>query len=313
MAHTNADGDAVGAITAFGSVLGRQYPGLQVTLMLPDGCPAQYGWMPLADRILNGQTQNAQCCQAMAEADLIVAMDLSAPSRMAMLAQAFTDSKAAKLLIDHHHDPEREAFSMVVSDYSISSTCELTLWLVDALLGPEAIDAEAATCLYVGLRTDTGGFAYSNTQPSLYMATAQLVASGIDPAEINNRILNTFSEQRLRFYGHAISNCLTVMREQGFAYFTISLADQRRFGITAEDMDGLVNYTLLMADIECGALVREEENRCKVSLRSKYTTNVNRMAADLFGGGGHTKAAGATSTLPLQATVDAVVNYILNR
>ena len=70
-------------------------------------------------------------------------------------------------------------------------------------------------------------------------------------------------------------------------------------------MEGLVNYTLMMQEIEVGALVREEPNRTKVSLRSKYDVDVNIMAQKL-GGGGHTKAAGATCQMSLTETVDAV-------
>ena len=313
VSHTNADGDAVGSVMGMTLMLRALYPQLEVTAMLPDGCPAQFGWMPLSAEILNGCTDAERCHEALTGADVVFVLDLNTPPRMESLATAFTASRAAKVLVDHHHSPDTETFDLIISEPLISSTCELVVWLADALWGEEAVSREAATCLYVGLRTDTGGFAFSNTQPSLYMAAAQLVATGIDPADINNRILNTFSENRLRFYGYAISNCLTVDREHSFAYFAISLDDQRHFGVGPEDMEGLVNYTLLMVDIECGALIREEENRCKVSLRSKYTTDVNSMARQLFDGGGHTKAAGATSKLTLQQTVKKLTDHIATR
>ena len=77
-------------------------------------------------------------------------------------------------------------------------------------------------------------------------------------------------------------------------------------------MEGLVNYTLKMADIEAGALLREEEGRVEVSLRSKYTTDVNAIARAIFPqGGGHTKAAGATSLVSLEETIQLVEKAFL--
>ncbi|MBR1850143.1 MAG: DHH family phosphoesterase [Bacteroidales bacterium] len=311
-AHTHADGDAVGAVTGLMSVLGRLYPDLNLTPMLPQGCPRQFEWMPGAALILSGESERERCCQALAEADMIFVLDLNTPSRLDNLAQPFTQATGHKILVDHHISPDQAAFQTIISDHTISSTCELATWLVEALWGAQAIGSEAATCFYTGMRTDTGGFAYSNTQPSLYHAAAMLIGTGIDPAEINNRIVNIFSERRLRFYGYAISNCLTVMAEQHFAYFAISLDVQRHFGVGYEDMDGLVNYTTLMSDIEFGALIREEKQRCKVSLRSKHT-DVESIARQLFGGGGHRKAAGATSTLPLAETVEKLTQYVASR
>jgi phosphoesterase RecJ-like protein len=73
-------------------------------------------------------------------------------------------------------------------------------------------------------------------------------------------------------------------------------------------MEGLVNYTLMMEDITVGALLREEVGRTKVSLRCKEG-DVNALAAQL-GGGGHTKAAGATCPWPLAKTL-ARVRHLL--
>jgi phosphoesterase RecJ-like protein len=58
--------------------------------------------------------------------------------------------------------------------------------------------------------------------------------------------------------------------------------------------------------IDCAILVREEEGKVRLSLRSKAHYDVNKLASELFGGGGHKRAAGATSTVNLQETVRIV-------
>ena len=68
-------------------------------------------------------------------------------------------------------------------------------------------------------------------------------------------------------------------------------------------MEGVVNYTLMMQNIEVGALVKEnEEGIVRISFRSKNDFNVNDFARKYFSGGGHRKASGATSTMNLEDT-----------
>lgn len=305
IAHMNADGDAIGSLLATTLMLENGSSTKQVTPMLPNGCTRDFRWLPSSDRILNGDTQRELCEQCLAEADLIVGVDFNTLSRIDFLQETFANAKGRKLLVDHHHNPDREAFDWVVSDPSISSACELVFWLSEALWNGDRMNQAVATCLYTGIRTDTGGFAFSNSQPSLYEASARLVAFDIEPAEIHNRIMNTFSVERMRFYGFAINNRLNIYADKKAAYFWFTKEDLKAYSVSSEDLNGLVNYTLMMADIEVGALIREEEGRCRISFRAKYDVDVNSIANQL-GGGGHTKAAGANTTMNLQSTIAKV-------
>lgn len=303
LSHMNADGDAVGSMMGLATLIEQgDAAHATVTPILPNGCPKTFGWMPHSQQILNGETQQELCEQRIAEADLIICVDFNQASRIDFLEGALLQARGRKVLIDHHHSPALEQFDLVVSDPSISSASELTYWLARSLWGESRMSQDAATCLFTGLNTDTGGFAFSNEQPSLYEAAADLVRYDIHPAEIHNRIVNTFSTNKMQFFGFAIAERLRIYPQLHRAYFYISLDDQKRFGVGPEDMDGLVNYTLQMADIEAGALIREEPKRCKISFRSKYTTDVNQLAQQI-GGGGHTRAAGATSLKGFSETI----------
>lgn len=309
VSHMNADGDACGSLLGMTLQLTRCAVSATVTPILPNGCPTTFGWLPGSERILSGDLQRGECSRAIAEADLLICVDLNAASRTDFLQDDILQSRARKLLIDHHHSPALDQFDLVISDDSISSACELCTWLSEALWDNRYMDADSAACLYTGLRTDTGGFAFSCHQPSCFEAAARLVAYDIQPAEIHNRIINTFSIRRMAFYGFALSHRLQVCPARKTALFAFSLADQRRFGVGGEDMEGLVNYTLMMKDIEVGALLREEEGRTKVSFRAKGDTDVNLLARQL-GGGGHTKAAGATCNMPFDETLDTVLRLL---
>lgn len=302
ISHTNADGDAIGSMLATKRIVGTR-TGVPVCCVLPSPLPGMFSMLPGYNDVLVDTVCHADCEKALMEADLIVALDLNNAGRVDNLGQALVASHAHKVLIDHHHSPDRELFHLLFSIPEFSSTCELAFWLFSAMFGHECIDRPTATCLYTGIGTDTGFFAYSCSSPSVYEAAARLVATGIDPAAIHDTIHNCFSIDRMRFYGFAISERLRILPDHKAAYFYISLDDQRRFGMAPSDLEGLVNYTLMMSEIEVGAMIREEPGRVKASFRAKGDYDVSRLARDLFGGGGHTKAAGSTSTLSFDATV----------
>ena len=304
-AHTNADGDAVGSLTAMYALL-RRVTTADVTAMLPDGCPEDLAWLPNTDKILSGKSDLVRCRKAIAEADLVVCMDLNNLDRTGVLADAFKACSAKRILFDHHIGPDRERFDLVVSDPDISSTCELIYWVFRKTFDREVFDVDAATSLFTGLCTDTGTFSYSNRQQSIYLAAAELSQMGIDPMEINQQIKNVFTEARMKFFGYAMSELLTVYSQQSAALMVIRKEDMLRYGVESADLTGLVNEVMKLHDIDCAILVREEESKVRLSLRSKRVTDVNHLAGELFGGGGHERAAGATSTLSLDETVRIV-------
>ena len=304
-AHTNADGDAVGSLTAMYALLGR-VTDAEVTAMLPDGCPEDLAWLPHADVVLSGKNDLERCKEAVADADLLVCMDVNGLDRTGVFADLLREASLVRVLFDHHVGPDRGAFDIVVSDPEISSTCELIFWAFRATFGHEVFGVDSATSLFTGLCTDTGTFSYSNRQQSIYLAAAELSQMGIDPMEINGQIKNVFTEGRMRFFGYAMSELLTVYPEKGVALVIVKKGDMQRFGVESADLTGLVNEVMRLRDVDCAILVREEEERVRLSLRSKRFTDVNCLARELFGGGGHTRAAGATSTFSLSETVRVV-------
>lgn len=305
VSHTNADGDAMGSLLGSRRVV-EAHSKAKITMMLPSPRPKVFAYLPGYDDILEDSENHDECCKALMAADLIIAVDLNNASRVDNLGQALVESKAHKVLIDHHHSPDTELFHVLFSIPEFSSACELTYWLFTRMYGEVAIDRDTARCLYSGICTDTGFFAYSCESPSVYEAAGRLVARDIDPAGIHDQISNCFSIARMRFYGFALSERLVIMDDVKAAYFHFSLDDQRKFGVEPQDMEGLVNYTLMMKEIEVGVLMREEPTRVKLSFRAKGDFDVSSFANKLFGGGGHTKAAGATSTMGFEETREFV-------
>lgn len=305
VAHQNADGDAVGSLLGMWHLL-RQVCSAGVTPLLPDGVPGDLDWLPGADNVVSGKDDEARCSAAIADADLIVCLDLNTIDRTGRLADQIRASKAPRLLVDHHEAPEVCSFGTVVSEPSISSTCELVYWLMREAYGEGCFGREAATCLYAGICTDTGTFSYSNDRQSVYLAAAALLTYDIGPMAINRQIKNVFTEERLRFFGHAMADRLTVYPDKQVALMVLTAAEMKAYGVESADITGLINEVMKLRSIDCGILVREEGEKVRLSLRSKERYDVNLMARALFGGGGHKRAAGATAYMTLQETVDIV-------
>ena len=305
VAHTHADGDAVGSLTGMYALL-RQLHISCLTPMLPDGCPDDLTWMPNTKAIVDCSREEQRAREAIAEADLIIALDLNGLDRTGRMADAFKAATAHKILIDHHIAPQREQFDIVVSDDSISSACEMVFWTMRTTFGPQLFDLDAATSLYSGICTDTGTFSYSNMRQSIYLAAAELLTYGIDPMAINRNIKNIFTTRRLKFFGYAMDRLLTVYDERQLALMVLPRTDIERYGVECSELTGLVNEVMKLRDIDCAVLVREEAGEVRLSFRSKVHVDVNSVANELFGGGGHERAAGATSHLSLDETVAIV-------
>ena len=309
VAHKHADGDAVGSLTGMYALLQHIQPGTQtITPMLPDGCPDDLTWMPNTQAIVDCSREEQRAKEAVANADLIIALDLNGLDRTGCMADSLIAAKARKILIDHHIGPQREQFDIVVSDDGISSACEMVFWAMHTAFGPQAFNHDSATSLYAGICTDTGTFSYSNTRQSIYLAAAELLAYGTDPLAINRNIKNIFTTRRLKFFGYAMSHLLTVYEERQLALMVLPRADIERYGVDSAELTGLVNEVMKLRDVDCAVLVREEVDEVRLSFRSKVTVDVNRVAGELFGGGGHERAAGATSHLPLDETVLIIKN-----
>jgi phosphoesterase RecJ-like protein len=80
-----------------------------------------------------------------------------------------------------------------------------------------------------------------------------------------------------------------------------------------EDADGFVDYAVSLQGIEVALFLREHEpGQVRVSLRAKHDFDV-RAVAEIFGGGGHRKAAGARMSGTVQEVKARLVTEIQRR
>ena len=201
--------------------------------------------------------------------------------------------------------------STCFSDVAMSSTSEMIYHFVDMLGDTDAIDANIATCLYVGIMTDTGSFRFAATTSGTHQIVAQLIEKGAKNSQIHNNVYDTNSYERLQLLGCALSN-LKVIPELRTAYISLSQDELYKYNYRKGDTEGVVNYALSLNNIIFAAIFIEDskEGIIKISLRSKGDFSVNEFSRAHFNGGGHTNAAGGRSDLSLKDTVEKFISIL---
>ena len=290
LAHKNPDGDAVGSSLALCRYL--RSVGKEATVVLPNAFPAFLSWMPGADDVLLYETDKEHCDAVIAAADVFFCLDFNLFSRTGDVAPAAVASQATKVLIDHHLQPSQE-FDILISHPEACSTCELVYRVIAALGPSEVLDFELAQCIYTGMMTDTGAFAYASTREDVYLIIAQLLKTGIDKDWIYRKVFYNFSVTKMRLWGFAMYDKLKVYNKYNAALITLTHSELMRFYASKGDTEGLVNQPLQIKGLRFSCFLREEQpGKINVSLRSVDDFPCNAVAAEFFNGGGHKNASG---------------------
>lgn len=303
--HVNADGDGVGSEVACWHLLSAR--GCRPVIANPTAIPDRFTFLvpPGADR-------SDRAAQEIARADVVLVLDIGDLGRLGDLGSRVHDRGAPVACIDHHVSPGTLPDGPRFIDPRATATAELVFDLATEL-GWD-IPTDVARALYVGILTDTGGFRFANTGPRALRVAAALLERGLHPEEIYERVYANAPEGRVRLTAEVLQT-LVVENGTGIAWVTVPQGALERHGATADDLDGIVEFPRSIAGTKLALLFRPlASGRIKVSFRSVGDVNVARLA-ERFGGGGHTKAAGASvpgAMAEVQATVLAAARAFLN-
>ncbi len=297
--HVNADGDGAGSEVALAAWLARR--GAEPVIVNPTTFPDRF-------RFLLDDTTHVPEPGEEGEPDLVVVLDTGEPSRIGKVVRNIGDRDV--VVVDHHPPSDRgfEAAAAVL-DPSACATGELIYDLIRVAeldAGPADWPPAVAPALYTAIITDTGSFRFANTTPRTHAIAGDLVRRGVDPEEMYRQIYATVPLRQLHILRAALDN-LAVDPDLPISWISIPRDVIQEFGVTADDLDGVVEYPRSVQGTEVAILFRETvEGGTKVSLRSSGAVDVN-VIARRFGGGGHVKAAGAVVGKPLAAAREAVL------
>ena len=287
--HKSPDGDALGSTLALCHVLRRM--GKEAVVVTPDMAPRALEFIPGVRDIVVFTRQELRAKHVLNEAQLIFCLDFNSLHRIDRLGEIIEPLKVKRVLIDHHLNPE-DIFDISISHPEASSTCELVFRVMMQMGWLCLMDRQVASCLYVGLTTDTGGFAYSCDNPEFYEILASIMRRHIDRITLYNRAMNTFSADSLRLQGYAISEKMQLFPDQGAALIVLDKTELERFNYNRGDTETLVNKPLAIPGIYWSVFMREDADKVKVSCRSQGDFSVSDICTRYFNGGGHENAAG---------------------
>ena len=301
ISHVNPDGDAIGSSLAFSQFL-RKF-GHAVDVMVSNDFPAFLAWMPGAQDIHIYEKQSDVCNAILDAADFIVMLDFNHPSRSGFIQDKLNKLETSKILIDHHRDPNLDAFYCALSETQVSSTSELVAEVI-LHYGEQFLDDAIATNIMVGIVTDTGSFAHSVYHPQTFSISAKMVEKSASYNQIHQLVYDTFSEDRLRLLGYSISNKMEVLDDYATTIIALNKEELARFNYQVGDTEGVVNYPLSMEKMVMSVLVTERQGVIRFSFRSKGNFSVHELAQKHFNGGGHTNAAGGTLSCSMDEALE---------
>jgi phosphoesterase RecJ-like protein len=294
--HVQPDADALGSTLALAEGLRRRGARVLATFPDPFTLPVSLGWLPGTEGLVPSAAVPAS-------PDVFVSLAAASPGRLGELAELLDDA-GTSVVIDHHASNPGFGDVRLVDPFA-PATVTLVADLLDEL--GVSLDRQLATLLYAGLSADTGSFRFGNTRPDTHELAARLLATGIDHSAISRRLFDTAPFGWLGLL--SVITGRAVLEPEvgaGLVWTWSSTAEAAEHGLPGEQLEALVDVirSTEEADVAC-VLKGQDDGSWSVSLRSRGGTDLARVAMAL-GGGGHTRAAGYSSYLDRDKTIEAL-------
>lgn len=239
--------------------------------------------------------QNVNFHYGQAKYDLIIIVDAGDLEQLGKLYEDNVDLFYNIPVINIDHHPSNSGFGKVnLINITASSTTEIIYELIKELRPHNnLIDEDIATALLTGIITDTGSFQNSNTTPKALEISAELVNLGARQQEIIKNIYKTKQLSTLKLWGRILSK-ITYDSKYHLVWSTISHKDLEETQSAPDATGGIIDELMTNAPgAEIIVLLKEKgKGLLTGSIRTtNHFINASEIAA-LFGGGGHTRAAG---------------------
>lgn len=301
--HIRPDADALGSELAMAGFLERL--GKSVQIVNPSETPHTLAFLDpngrvrkVGDDAIEGDIRDT---------DVHIVLDTSAWKQLGEVGPLFRESKGVKVVIDHHVSSD-DLGAIEFKNTSAEATGGMLFRMAEALDWP--LDADIARNLFCAIATDTGWFRFPSTTSDTYRAIATLIEAGAAPHLLYRDLYENSSLARLKLTGIVLGRA-EVACDGRLAYTSVESRDFEETGAHPVDTENLVNECLKIATAECAFIAVEQWNRqIKVSFRSRDRVDVAKIA-EVFGGGGHQKASGATLEGPLSTAIESLRSTIV--
>lgn len=292
--HQRPDGDSLGSELALAEL--AEMLGVAAVVINHDPAPSTLAELPGVESVFVGHALPVDFPDGF---DLVIMLECPDRDRA-----GFADLDRLPILnIDHH--PANTLYGDVnYVDPEAPAVGEM-VWRMFGEAGVTA-SAAAATNTFVALTTDTGDFRYSNATGRAFRAAAEMVDAGASPTAVAAWIHGRRRVAAVALLGEALST-LRLDADGRIAIIEVDEQAFRRSGAAPEDTEDIINHPRAINGVRAVAFLKQwEPGIVRVSLRSTGSVDVRRVA-ELFGGGGHSNAAGCTVEGDLASVRDRIV------
>ena len=280
--HIRPDGDCVGSCLGLYLYLKKLFPEKEVKLFLEKPADIFSCLKGFDEIVILGKETPVE-----EPFDFFFAVDCD--KRRLGAAQGLFDAAKKTANIDHHlsNAAGTGTYNYIYPEASSASE------LVYELTGGDELDKDIAAALYMGIAHDTGVFRYSATAPKTLRAAADLIGYGFDFSKLIEETFYEKSYVQNQVMGRALLESILIMGGKCIVSY-IDRKTMEFYQVTGADFEGIVSQLKLTKGTACAVFMYEfRSQEYKVSLRSGEKVNVAKVA-ELFGGGGHARAAGCT-------------------
>ncbi len=297
MSHLRPDGDALGCTLAMGLCL-RQL-GKDVTLWNEEGCIEKLSFLPGSELVQKPTTEKQ-------DFDAVIVLDTAVKERVGTCL-ASVGHADVWVNVDHHISNPRYG-DLNYIDSSAPATGQILFELFRQYELP--LTGEMADNLYVAISTDTGSFQYPSTTARTYEIGAELVRMGAKVGDLAQKLYESYPRRRIELL-KSLLNVLEFSSGDRVASFALTQAVSQSLGTQPEDNEGLIDTIRAVQGVIVAVFFEEmPDGKIRVSLRSKDPRADVCKVAQLFGGGGHTLAAGIRMSGPLATAQQRILQAI---
>ncbi len=293
--HVRSDGDALGSQLAFWHAMRKLKKKAHV--VCDRGALPDLQFLPGADMV------GASPTDLHPPYDAVITFDTGSWERLERISAALDRKSFTVINVDHHASNDRFGDINWIEPRR-SSSGEMA-WELLRALGVKP-DRKMATCIYVAMVTDTGGFAFSNTKEETHRTAAELLALGVKPEVINSQLYRQKTPEHLRFLSRVLQ-CIKLTEEGDVGWVAISRELLRGSNFNPDDTQEYINLIMSLKSVKVAVLFRELDGKVKMSFRTREGVDGIALAGK-WGGGGHARASGATiEGRPLEQVKHAVL------
>lgn len=205
--------------------------------------------------------------------------------------------------IDHHQvNTPFGSINWVEPDYS--ATGELIYELIKFLNIP--LDKRIAEALYLAISTDSGRFSYASVTSQTHSIAADLLKYNVDVAKFYENLYESKTLEELKLKKLCIGR-LHLYHAQKIGVVSLDKSIFKRLNYLPDDFQEYIEIIKSLRSVKIALLLREEDRKVRVSIRTSNGIDASKLA-EKFSGGGHKRAAGCSLSLPISEAEKALVS-----